>query len=119
MLCVLLESPHRGDSNALHSTYNYCEENKKKIPKLSLFASWLGIMITLSGSNYPGLEQFSMVLKMFEQLKFDCIREHLDAVQTRFIKLDLIIKTRFKRNALNRAVEMPDLSNLSHFPEYK
>ena len=29
-------------------------------------------MINLSGSNYPCLEQFSMVPKMFEPLKFDC-----------------------------------------------
>ena len=32
-------------------------------------ASWL----TLSGSNYPCLEQISMVPKMFEPLKFDCM----------------------------------------------
>ena len=31
-------------------------------------APWL----TLSSSNYPCLEQFSMVPKMFEPLKFDC-----------------------------------------------
>ena len=29
--------------------------------------------LTLSGSNCPWLEQFSMVPKMFESLKFDCI----------------------------------------------
>ena len=28
--------------------------------------------LTLSGSNYPCLEQFSMVPKMFEPLRFDC-----------------------------------------------
>ena len=28
--------------------------------------------VTLSGSNYPYLEQISMVQKMFEPLKFDC-----------------------------------------------
>ena len=32
-------------------------------------APWL----TLSGSNYPCLEKNSMVPKMFEPLKFDCI----------------------------------------------
>ena len=36
-------------------------------------APWL----TFSGSNYPCLEQFSMVPKMFEPLKFDCIRDWL------------------------------------------
>ena len=30
--------------------------------------------VTLSGLNYPCLEQFPMVPKMFEPLKFDCIR---------------------------------------------
>ena len=29
--------------------------------------------LTLSGSNYPCLEQISMVPKMFEPLRFDCI----------------------------------------------
>ena len=29
--------------------------------------------LTLNGSNYPCLEQISMVPKMFEPLKFDCI----------------------------------------------
>ena len=49
-------------------------ENREKIPKLSLFASPdLAPCLTLSGSNYPCLEQFSMVPKMFEPLKFDCI----------------------------------------------
>ena len=30
-------------------------------------------MITLSGSNYPCLERISMVPKMFEPLRIDCI----------------------------------------------
>ena len=34
-------------------------------------APWL----TLSGSKYPYLEQISMVLKMFEPLKFHCIKD--------------------------------------------
>ena len=29
--------------------------------------------LTLSGSNYPCLERISMVPKMFEPLRFDCI----------------------------------------------
>ena len=32
----------------------------------------LALWLTLSGSNYPCLEQISMVPKMFEPLKFDC-----------------------------------------------
>ena len=36
----------------------------KRFPKLSLFAS---------GSNYPCLERISMVPKIFEPLRFDCI----------------------------------------------
>ena len=57
----------------VHSTYNYCVENRKDFPKLSLFASWPGAMINFIGSNYPWLEHFSMVPKVFEPLKFDCI----------------------------------------------
>ena len=35
--------------------------------------SYLALWLTLSGSNYPCLEQISTVPKMFEPLKFDCI----------------------------------------------
>ena len=41
----------------------------------SPFAFWFGTMINLSGSNYPCLEQISMVPKMFKQLRFDCYRK--------------------------------------------
>ena len=71
--CVYpLELPQQGDSNE-YTTYNHCVENQKDFPELSLFASWTGAMITLSGSNYPCLKQISMVPKMFEPLRFDCI----------------------------------------------
>ena len=72
--CVYsLESPHRGDSNEYtqraiivfkieKTLLNYCH-------LLLDLAPWL----TLSGSNYPYLKQVSMVPKMFEPLKFDCI----------------------------------------------
>ena len=33
----------------------------------------LAPLLNLIGSNYPSLEQISMVPKMFEPLKFDCI----------------------------------------------
>ena len=56
----------------MHSIYNHCVENRKDFPKVSLFVSWIGAMITLSGSNYPCLERISMVPKMFEPLRFDC-----------------------------------------------
>ena len=45
----------------------------KRCPKLSPFASWSDAMINLQGSNYQYLEQISMIPKMFEPLKFDCI----------------------------------------------
>ena len=54
---------------------NHYVENQKDFPKLSLFASWTGAMITLSGSIFPCLERISMVPKMFESLRFDCINE--------------------------------------------
>ena len=51
--CVYsLESPHRGDSNE-YTPYNYCVENRKDFPKLSLFASWPGAMINLHWLELP------------------------------------------------------------------
>ena len=72
--CVYsLESPHQGDSNE----YTQHTIIVQKIEKMSLnyryllpeLVSWL----TLSGSNYPCLKRISMVPKMFEPLKFNCI----------------------------------------------
>ena len=34
----------------------------------------LALLLTLTGSNYPCLELISMVPKVFEPLKFDCIQ---------------------------------------------
>ena len=45
----------------------------KDIPKLSPFASWPSVLLSLSGSKYPYLEQISMVPKMFDLMEFDCI----------------------------------------------
>ena len=47
----------------------------RSLTKLSLFASWpaVELWLTLSGSNYSCLEQTSMVPKVFEQLKLNCI----------------------------------------------
>ena len=41
--------------------------------------SWL----TLCGSNYPYLEQISMVPKVFELLRFDCIPSRFTAIFTK------------------------------------
>ena len=73
--CVYsLESPHRGDSNEytqytiiLLKIENISINYRHLLPDL---APWLN----LTGSNYPSLEQISMVQKMFESLKFDCIQ---------------------------------------------
>ena len=59
---------------------NLCAENRKDFPKLSLFASWTGATITLSGSNYPCLERISMVPKMFEPLGLDCIKGYFSKI---------------------------------------
>ena len=68
-----LESPRRGDSNE----YTQHIIIVQRIEKISLnhrnLPSDLALRLTLSGSNYPYLEQNSMVLKMFEPLKFDWI----------------------------------------------
>ena len=72
--CVYsLESPHRGDSNE----YTQHTIIVQKIEKISLdyrhLLPYLAPSVTLSGSNYPCLEQISMAPNMFEPLKFDCI----------------------------------------------
>ena len=56
----------------VHSTYNYCVENRKDCPKDRCLRPDLVPLLNLSGSNYPYLEQIFMVPKMFEPLKFDC-----------------------------------------------
>ena len=72
--CVYsLESPHRGDSNeytqhtiTLLKIENISINYRHLLPDL---APWLYLIC----SNYPSLEQISMVPKMFESLKFGCI----------------------------------------------
>ena len=61
MLCVLIRIALLRQFYWVHSTYNYCVENRKKVPKLSLFASWPGAMINpqwlklpLSRTNFHG-----------------------------------------------------------------
>ena len=73
MLCVLIRIASWGDSNEYtqHTIIVFKVEKislryRCLLPKLT---PWL----TLSGSNYPCLEQFSIVPKMFEPLRFDCI----------------------------------------------
>ena len=50
-----------------------CRKSRKKSQNYCYLLPDLAPCLTLSGSNYPWLEQFSMVPKMFEPLKFDCI----------------------------------------------
>ena len=66
-----LESPHRGDSNEYTQYTIFVEKIKKSLNYCHLppdLLSWL----TINDSNYPYLEQMSMVPKMFEPLRFDC-----------------------------------------------
>ena len=72
--CVYsLEPLHRGDSNEytqhtiiLLKIENISINYRHLLPDL---VPWLNLI----GSNYPSLEQISMVFKMFEPLKFDRI----------------------------------------------
>ena len=72
--CVYsLESPHQGN---LMNTFNIqllCKKQNKNFLTYRYLLPDLAPWLTLSGSNYPCLEQFSMDSKMFEPLKFDCI----------------------------------------------
>ena len=69
--CVYsLESPHRA---ILMSTLNIPSfySNRKNIPKLS--PPGLALWLTLTGSICSCLKQSSMVTKLFDPLKLDCI----------------------------------------------
>ena len=72
--CVYsLELPHRGNSNEytqhtiiLLKIENISINYRHLLPDLAL---WLNLI----GSNYPSLQQISVVPKMFKPLKFNCI----------------------------------------------
>ena len=72
-----LESPHRGDSN------EYTQHTIILLKIENIFINYRHLLpdqapwLNLTGSNYPYLEQNSMVPKMFEPLKFDCNQELL------------------------------------------
>ena len=62
VFCVYsLELPH------WYTQHTVIVEIIEKNPEIIALASWL----TLSGSNYPYLEQIFIVPKMFKPLKFD------------------------------------------------
>ena len=66
-----LELPHRGDYNEYTQHTIIVTEIKKKPLNYRYLLPELAPWLTLSGSNHPCLEQFSMVPKMFEPSKFD------------------------------------------------
>ena len=67
-----IESPHWGSFNEYnqHTIIVYIE---KTFLNYCHLLPYLAPWFTLSGSNYPYLEQVSMVPKMFEPLKLDCM----------------------------------------------
>ena len=76
--CVFsLESPRLGDSN----------ENKQHTFMLkNINPPDMALSLTFNGSNYPCLELFFMVPKVFEPLTFDCI-----ALELSFWRIKLLI----------------------------
>ena len=70
-------------------------------------ASWL----TLSGSNYPCLDQFSMVPKMLEPLKFDCFPSR--AFKKPWIRHTPAVKISIRVSNLYQLSRQPFL--VSHF----
>ena len=81
--CVYsLESPHRGDSNEYTQHTIIIWKLEKTILNYPHLPPDLALWLTLSGSNYPCLEQISMVPKMFEPLKFDCNHYLIDGIIT-------------------------------------
>ena len=72
--CVYsLELPHRGDSNEYTQHTIFVLKIEKISQNYRYLLPDLVPWLTLSGSNYPCLEWISMVPKMFEPLRFDCI----------------------------------------------
>ena len=78
MLSVLIRIAPSRRFYWVHATYYHFVEDRKHFHKLTPFASWPGAWINLTSSNYPSVEQISMVPKMFEPLKFNCIRNQGD-----------------------------------------
>ena len=70
-----LESPHWGSSNEYTQHNHYFIEDRRDISKLAPFASWHGVMINTQLLELLMSRKNSMVPKMFEALKFDCIRQ--------------------------------------------
>ena len=64
-----LESPQSGDSND-NTKYTF---TLQKIKEILIMPPDLALLSTLTGSNFPCLEQIFVVPKVFEPLKFDCI----------------------------------------------
>ena len=73
MLCVLIRIASSRRFLWVHTIYNCGIEDRKISQNHRHLHPDLEPWLTHSGSNYPCLEQFSMVPKMFELLKFDCM----------------------------------------------
>ena len=77
MLCVLIRI---ASLRWVHATYHYFVEDRKHFHKYRHLVPDLTPWLNLTGSNYPSLEQISMVPKMFEP--FDCIIFQLYILET-------------------------------------
>ena len=73
MLVYSLKSPHRGDSDEYTQHTIILWKIEKTYLNYPRLPPDLAVGLTLSGSNFPFLEQFSMVLKMFEILRSNCV----------------------------------------------
>ena len=90
MLCVFIRIAHQGDSNEYTQHTIIVTEIKKSLNYRYLLpdlAPWL----TLSSSNYPFPEQFSMVPKMFEPLKPGVLSVIRLMTETHLIFMSLIL----------------------------
>ena len=70
----------------------FIEDGKDIHILFPIVSSDLALRLTLSGSNYPYLEQISMVPKMFEPLRFDCIYIYNERI---YIYNELICRPRW------------------------
>ena len=67
-----LDLPHRGDSYEYTQHIIILERMENTFLNYPHLPPDLALWLTLSGSNYPYLEQISMVPKMLKPLKSDC-----------------------------------------------
>ena len=97
-----------------------CRKSRKKSLNYRYLLPDLEPWLTLSGLNYPCLEQFCMVPKMFEPLKFDCnyrIQTKAPNKGTFFNQKVFVFFLLFQENILWYSFKAPHQSASNEYPQ--